>query len=345
MSACGVDGVKIDNQSVLESLADGLGGRVGLCKSYRRAFEAAAQRHFAGTVMNCMCHGNEILQPEAQSALIRTSTDFWPNIPSSHGKHLWANALVSLWLGKFFRPDWDMFQSRHPRASFHAAGRALSGGPIYVSDKPGCHDFEVLRTLVLPNGKAPGFPGPPTPSGNSLFGSPGESPLIIWNEGPSVTAVGVFDLREPGSGEPKKIRVGRADVPRLPTARCATRLHRAGITNDPDDDFHVDLLLAAGEWEIILVAPVENGMAIFGPEDLLAGAATVDVRPGTSPDHLRVTSTAGGSIVGWSAEAPREVTDTGPSAPVPFTWDANTLRIRLPLDGVERHLSIHSQSV
>lgn len=30
------------------------------------------------------------------------------------------------------QPDWDMFQSLHPAAEYHASARAISGGPIYV---------------------------------------------------------------------------------------------------------------------------------------------------------------------------------------------------------------------
>lgn len=35
--------------------------------------------------------------------------------------------------------DWDMFSSRHVAADIHAAARAVSGGPVYVSDAPGSH--------------------------------------------------------------------------------------------------------------------------------------------------------------------------------------------------------------
>ena len=69
------------------------------------------------------------------STLTRTSTDFWPTLPASHGEHLYVNAQVSAWFGEFVHPDWDMFQSGHPMGGFHAAGRAVSGGPVYVSDK------------------------------------------------------------------------------------------------------------------------------------------------------------------------------------------------------------------
>jgi hypothetical protein len=52
---------------------------------------------------------------------------------------------------------------RPQAARLHAAARAVSGGAIYVSDKPGQHDFDLLRELVLPDGsvlrgKLPGRP-------------------------------------------------------------------------------------------------------------------------------------------------------------------------------------------
>jgi hypothetical protein len=50
------------------------------------------------------------------------------------------------------QPDWDMFHSVHPAAEYHASARAISGGPLYVSDSPGKHNFELLRKLVLPDG-------------------------------------------------------------------------------------------------------------------------------------------------------------------------------------------------
>ncbi|KAK7839012.1 galactinol--sucrose galactosyltransferase [Quercus suber] len=55
-------------------------------------------------------------------------------------------------MGDFIHPDWDMFQSTHPYAEFHAASRAISGGPIYVSDSVGKHNFKLLKSLVLPDG-------------------------------------------------------------------------------------------------------------------------------------------------------------------------------------------------
>ncbi len=57
--------------------------------------------------------------------------------------------------------------ARPPRpqaARLHAAARAVSGGAIYVSDKPGAQDFSLLRELVLPDGTVlrGQLPGRPT---------------------------------------------------------------------------------------------------------------------------------------------------------------------------------------
>ncbi|KAA8528845.1 hypothetical protein F0562_036200 [Nyssa sinensis] len=41
-----------------------------------------------------------------------------------------------------------MFHSLHPMAEYYGAARAVGGCAIYVSDKPGQHDFNLLKKLV-----------------------------------------------------------------------------------------------------------------------------------------------------------------------------------------------------
>ena len=93
-------------------------------------------------------------------------------------------AYNSLWIGQFIYPDWDMFQTTHPAAYFHAASRAISGGPIYVSDKPGEHDFALLKQIVFPNGAIPRCANFALPTRDCLFLDPvhdGMTILKIWN--------------------------------------------------------------------------------------------------------------------------------------------------------------------
>ena len=93
-------------------------------------------------------------------------------------------AYNSLWMGNFIHPDWDMFQSTHPCAEFHAASRAISGGPIYVSDSVGKHNFPLLKRLVLPDGSILRCEYHALPTRDCLFEDPlhdGNTMLKIWN--------------------------------------------------------------------------------------------------------------------------------------------------------------------
>lgn len=90
----------------------------------------------------------------------------------------------SLWQGQFIRLDWDMFQSDHLCAEFHAASRAICGGPVYVSDKVGRHDVELLRKLVLPDGTILRCQHYALPTRDCLFENPlfdGKTLLKLWN--------------------------------------------------------------------------------------------------------------------------------------------------------------------
>ena len=113
--------------------------------------------------------------------------DFWCTDSSGdwlQGCHMVHCAYNSLWMGNFIQPDWDMFQSTHPCAAFHAASRAISGGPIYVSDIVGNHNFELLKTLVLPDGSILRCEYYALPTRDCLFENPlhdGKTMLKIWN--------------------------------------------------------------------------------------------------------------------------------------------------------------------
>lgn len=103
------------------------------------------------------------------TAVARASDDFYPRDPHSTTPHIAASAFNSIFLAPLVHPDWDMFQSKHPGARLHAMARAVSGAAIYVSDKPGVHDFELLKELVLPNGGVLRAQLPGRPTRDCLF--------------------------------------------------------------------------------------------------------------------------------------------------------------------------------
>jgi hypothetical protein len=44
----------------------------------------------------------------------------------------------------------DRFQTVHDYSGFHAAARCVSGGPIYITDVPGKHDFNLISQMTGP---------------------------------------------------------------------------------------------------------------------------------------------------------------------------------------------------
>ena len=81
--------------------------------------------------------------------MVRNSDDFFPGIPNSHPWHIFVNAHNSLLTSHLnILPDWDMFQTSHPYSSFHAAGRCVSGGPIYFTDEPGQHNLDLIAQMT-----------------------------------------------------------------------------------------------------------------------------------------------------------------------------------------------------
>ncbi|XP_030530986.1 probable galactinol--sucrose galactosyltransferase 5 [Rhodamnia argentea] len=211
LASAGIDGVKVDVIHLLEMLCEDYGGRVELAKAYFKALTASVRKHFKGNgVIASMEHCNDFMFLGTEAVTLgRVGDDFWCTDPSGdpngtfwlQGCHMVHCAYNSLWMGNFIHPDWDMFQSTHPCAEFHAASRAISGGPIYVSDSVGKHDFQLLKTLVLPDGSILRCEYYALPTRDCLFEDPlhdGKTMLKIWNLNKYTGVVGAFNCQGGG---------------------------------------------------------------------------------------------------------------------------------------------------
>ncbi|PKI65361.1 hypothetical protein CRG98_014243 [Punica granatum] len=126
--SCGVDGVK-------------------------GALEQSVARNFKdNSVIFCMSHSYDSIFNSKKSAVARASEDFMPRESTFQTLHVTSVAFNGLLLGEVMVPDWDMFQTVHDKAEFHAAARAAGSCPVYISNKPWNHDFKILEKLVLPDG-------------------------------------------------------------------------------------------------------------------------------------------------------------------------------------------------
>ncbi|KAI0169148.1 glycoside hydrolase family 36 protein [Hypoxylon sp. FL1284] len=155
LSDCGVDGVKTDVQYMIDTWVSAKHRRE-LSEKYLDTWIIAALRHFSIRAISCMSQAPQLLfhqqLPRNRPLMLtRNSDDFYPDIPDSHPWHIFCNAYNSLLTQHLnILPDWDMFQTDHEVAGFHAAARCLSGGPIYITDVPGKHNVDLINQMTGP---------------------------------------------------------------------------------------------------------------------------------------------------------------------------------------------------
>lgn len=155
----------------------------------------------------CMCHSTENLLNYYETSMARASDDFYPKDMAAQTVHLVSCAYNTVMLGEIATTDWDMFHSKHPFAAMHAAARAISGGPVYVSDSPGNHDPDLLGRLVLPDGGILRAQIPARPTVDCLFSDvqqDGISAMKLWSLNKVGAVAGVFNVQ--GSSWDRKQR-------------------------------------------------------------------------------------------------------------------------------------------
>ncbi|CAL4990655.1 unnamed protein product [Urochloa decumbens] len=325
LAGAGVTGVKVDVIHTLEYVCEDHGGRVELAKAYYDGLSKSVAKNFDGTgIIASMQQCNVFFfLGTRQVAMGRAGDDFWFEDPNGdpmgvywlQGAHMVNCAYNSLWMGQFIRPDWDMFQSDHACAFFHAASRAICGGPVYVSDSLGGHDFTLLRRLVFPDGT--------------------ETVLKIWNLNKFGGVIGTFNCQgagwdpaehrvrgyshcyKPVSGEVRPANVEwcqREDTSAMANAasyavyRCQTE---ELVLMTPHSK-PIQFTLQPSSFELFTFAPVTNigsatkvRFAPIGLVDLLnCGGAIVDVEYG-SGGEVMVKVKGSGRLLVYSDVKPR----------------------------------------
>lgn len=211
----GITFVKVDGQSAVAHYFE---NNIPICqaaKGIHEALEAAVTKYFDGCLINCMGMAMENILARCSSAVSRNSDDFTPDNSISFQEHVIQNVYNSVYHNAWYVCDWDMFWTDHKEAEKHALLRAISGGPIYISDAVGKTCVENIMPLISPEGKIYRLERSGLPALNNLFGDPQESVLQITNFGYVGTekagAIGVFNF----SAAEKKEKIQIESVPEL----------------------------------------------------------------------------------------------------------------------------------
>jgi len=158
-----------------------------------------------------------------------------------------------------------MFQTSHEWASFHAAARCVSGGPIYITDVPGKHDVDVIFQMTgnTPRGDTvilrPHTIGKSTSAYNSY-----DDPVLlkistyVGSARTGVSLLGVFNCTQHPLAE--LIRLDQ--FPGAENGTYIIRSHRSQQVTPPSAAMEhasfVHLELPTQGWEILSAFPLQT---------------------------------------------------------------------------------------
>ena len=297
----GVDFVKVDYQSGLPTF---LQGDVAIGKAAahaHEALEASVGKNFDLNLINCMGMATENLWHRPTSAVTRNSDDFFPEREGSFAEHALQNAYNAYYHAPFMWLDWDMWWTEHPYAATHAVLRAVSGGPIYVSDRVGATDPAQLRPLILSDGRILRGDQPGVVTEDCLMRNPNREPipLKVWNTVGGVGVVAAVNAHVDGIDVAGS--VGPEDVPGLAGSRFVIFEHFSREAQVIGRDARLSFSLEPQACALYHIIPAVGPVVPLGLVDrYLSVAAIADWQQ--TPERTTVVLLDGGTF-GWFASA------------------------------------------
>src|SRR5215213_1805049 len=349
LKSWGYDFVKVDGQGNNVKFTDGLMPLFDSGGGSHRNLQTAAGKFFTDGessggglgLINCMEMSLENAFNWRASNVARSSDDYQPELKHNPKDHVYQNAYNAYWLANFAYPDWDMFQTHDPAAEFHAAARAVSGGPVYFTDEPGKERPEILRRLAFSDGRLLMPDEPAQVTRDMLLADPSLEPVPLkvfarvtrpgyWagvvaafnvNKSSTRLLAGMLDIGDaewPGGAVPAVVAV----YP-LSDGRAGVLIKKRG---DVDNSQRLFSLNEYG-YELFTMAAVEGGAAVFGLLDkYLSPAAVVSVR--RDARGLTVRLRESGEFGAWLARAPARVEVDGRALPASgFSYAGGLLRV------------------
>ncbi|KAL9397241.1 hypothetical protein Peur_011494 [Populus x canadensis] len=271
----GITGVKVDVIHSLEYVSEDYGGRVELAKGYYKGLSDSLSKNFKGSgLISSMQQCNDFFfLGTKQISMGRDPNGDPMGVYWLQGVHMIHCAYNSMWIGQIIKPDWDMFQSDHLCAKFHAGSRAICGGPVYVSDSVGGHDFELLKKLVYPDGTIPKCQDFALPTRDCLFRNPlfdKKTILKIWNFNKYGGVIGAFNCQ--GAGwDPKEQRIKGY-------SECYKPLSVSVHVTDIEWDQKKEAAQMSEADEFIVYLNQAEGLLLVSPE---SDAVQITIQPST----------------------------------------------------------------
>lgn len=274
---CGADFVKIDNQSMIDRLYKGQAPIAQIAKELHAGMEASVGEHFDGTMINCMGMASEDIWSRSISPISRCSNDFQPESKEWFSKHILQCAYNSILQGQFYWCDWDMWWTDDGQSLKNSLMRAVSGGPIYVSDKINRTIPEILEPLTLSDGRILRCDKPAMPAVDCVACDcrKNKKAFKLQNTAGEYGVLAVLNIDE--NDDSVSANISLRDINGLKNGKYAVYEHFSQelIILDNDKDSFDITLSNSDEYKLYIFAPIKNGFAAIGRIDKFISPKTI----------------------------------------------------------------------
>lgn len=306
----GFDFTKVDFQTKTFDLYKGSANAVRNMRAMNEALEESAKK-FDIPLLNCIAQPNVNSLQTKYSALTRSSPDYNQKDKDKNKCNTYQSFANHLWMGQTVWGDLDMFHSHDERdVKPMAIARAISGGPVYISDEPSKIVPEVLIPFAYEDGKLLRTAAPATLLPESFFIHPFRDDNVFRVVAPMedhVAAIALFNFTEGGktleSGFAAK-DYGHAGELLQPAENWAQpeegllvydrELKKAVSLND---GFKTEVGTFGAK--LFLLYPKTKGWAVIGRTDKYLPAAAVKITS-VSDQQVAFTLKESGPLMIWS---------------------------------------------
>ena len=277
--SCGIDFMKVDYQSHLrwyEKLAMPIGRAAA---NLHNAIEKANNKYFGGCLINCMGMATENFW-NRESAVCRFSGDFCPENRKWFSGHILQCAYNSVVQGSVYYGDWDMWWSDDTQAKKNSVIKAMSGGPVYVSDKLGRSRRNVIMPTVFSDGRIIRLENPAMPSPDCLFEDSRQNgnAFKLFNRHKDNGILAVFNIDKDENKVMASISAGDMLLDENTEYCVYDWFEKTAFRLSGKSEFDIELE-NYDQFKLYLFVPIIDGKAIVGLKDKYMSVATFEKMP------------------------------------------------------------------
>ncbi|HYG37975.1 MAG TPA: Sip1-related alpha-galactosidase [Cytophagales bacterium] len=309
LSGEGISFIKVDNQLAVGQISEGQYPLWFTGQQLQKNFQIPASKYFNGNVINCMEMTTDNIYHFGKSAIARASDDYMPkevsyNLESGNAAVHITNCLFnSLWLSPIVWPDYDMFESYMLYPEYHAIARAISGGPIYVSDWPGEQNFEVLKPLILNTGKILRTDIPARLTEDCLFQVQEAKPLKAYSFSGKAGLLGVWNAANSGyvTGSFKP-----SDLKGIQGEQFAVYGYFSQNAFQVSRNEELPLSLTRMDYKLYSIVPLEENAAVIGLINKYNSPKGI-IKQKITKDEITATLAEAGTLGVYLIQSPEKV--------------------------------------